>query len=242
MVDDSASFVTTTKGSGREAHRPEGSEPKNHSRPSRTRHTVRVSTAESFEVISYGPGVDGDDELRLCGDLSEGKRALELGISSGRNSIAFAIAGAKAIAVDPDADRIAELRQMAARRELTVECHTAELADLGVVTSGSIELVLADRTLGAVDDLGRLLRQVHRVLKPGHPFVIAMEHPFAPLVGELSAGSPTTRSYGTGTRTIGEWFTALGRSNFRIDALHELGGAGSPAPTTLVMRARKEGS
>jgi SAM-dependent methyltransferase len=204
---------------------------------------MRVSTGESFEVISYGSGVAAEDELRLCGDLSGGKRAIELGISSGQNSIAFALAGAKAIAVDPEPDRIADLRQVAAHRDLHVECHVAELADLGFATSGSVEVVLADRTLDAVDDLGRLLRQVHRVLKPSHPFVIVTEHPFAPLVAELSAKVSTTRSYGDRDRTIGEWFIALSRANFRVDALHELGvDTDNPAPTTLVIRARKEGS
>jgi hypothetical protein len=62
-----------------------------------------------------------------------------------------------------------------------------------------------------------------------------MTHPYADISSE--------RPYGTGARTIGEWFTALTRSNFRIDQLHELGAtAHSPAPAALVLRARKEGS
>ena len=52
--------------------------------------------------ISYGTDVPGDAELKLCGDVSGAKRAVELGVSQWYNSIEFAAAGAKAIAVDPD--------------------------------------------------------------------------------------------------------------------------------------------
>ena len=62
---------------------------------------------------------------------------------------------------------------------MSVECHHGELADLGFAPSGTIDLVLANHTLDDDDDLGRTLRQVHRVLKPGAPFVLAMAHPFA---------------------------------------------------------------
>lgn len=188
--------------------------------------------------VIYRPGLPDDGELRLCGDVGDGRRALELGVSEQRNALAFAAAGAKAIAVDPDAERIADLRERAAAAELRIECHVGELADLGFATSGSVEVVLANHTLCRVDDLGRLLRQVHRLLKPGYPFVIAMAHPFA----EVTATTPP-RAYGTGTRTVGEWFTALGRANFRVDVMHELGvSSQQPVPTTLILKARKEGS
>ena len=188
--------------------------------------------------MTYGAGVPGDDELRLCGDVSGGRRALELGVSDGFNALAFAHAGAKALAVDRDPNRIAELRDLATAEDVRVECHVGELADLGFATSGSVEVVVADHTLDEVDDLGRLLRQVHRVLKPSHPFVLAVDHPFA------SVGTgPDVRAYGTASRTMSEWFTHLSRANFRIDVIHELGvGPSSPVPTTLVVRARKEGS
>lgn len=199
-------------------------------RDERTRPT-NVST------VSYGAGVAGDDELRLCGDLSGGKRAIELGVSGGYNALAFALAGAKAIAVDPDAATIERLRALAGDHDVHIECHTGELADLGFATSGSVELVVADHTIDEIDDLSRLLRQVHRVLKPSHPFVVALRHPFADVAAADAA------PYGARARTFGEWFTAFARANFRVDTVHELGvDARHPVPTTLVLRARKEGS
>ena len=48
--------------------------------------------------------------IRRRGDLSGGKRALELGVSEHHNAVALALAGAKALAVDPDPARIAYWR------------------------------------------------------------------------------------------------------------------------------------
>jgi SAM-dependent methyltransferase len=195
-------------------------------------------SSDSIAGVVYGRDLPGDDELRLCGDISEGKRALELGVSNQYNAIAFAAAGAKSLAVDPDGARIARLRDRAAEAGVRIECHVGELADLEFATSGSVEVVLANGTLGVVDDLGRLLRQVHRVLKPSRSFVICLRHPFA----DVYQGEVAT-PYGSSSRTIEEWFTALGRANFRVDVLHELGVTPrTPVPTTLIVRARKEGS
>ncbi|WP_420452066.1 class I SAM-dependent methyltransferase [Ilumatobacter sp.] len=185
--------------------------------------------------ITYGNDIPGDAELRLCGDVGGARRAVELGVSEWFNSIEFARAGAKAIAVDPDPERIAELRRRADQAEVTVQCLGAALADLGDISSATCDVVVASQTLRKVGDLGRLLRQVHRILIPSMPFVIAIPHPFAAVDAE--------HPYGTGTRTVGDWFTALGRSNFRVDQVKELGVSPTrPVPTTLVLRARKQGS
>jgi len=192
-------------------------------------------------AIRFGRDVTDDRELRLCGDISGGKRAIELGVSRNQNSIAFALAGAKAIAVDPSPDAIAGIRSAAAKAEVSVECHASDLADLGFATSGSASLVVADHTITDVDDLGRLLRQVHRVLRASHPFVISVPHPFAGVHTSDQYGSKV-HVYGTVGRTIGDWFIHLSRANFRVDQILELGVSEiNPVPTTLILRARKEG-
>lgn len=184
--------------------------------------------------ITYGSAVPGDVELRLCGDTSDGHRAVELGVSEWFNAVEFAREGAKTIVVDPSPERIEQVRDRAEQNEVVVQCITGELADLGDITSATCDVVVATQTLADVDDLGRLLRQVHRILKPSMSFVISIPHPFA----AVSDGHP----YGTVGRTVGDWFTALGRANFRVDQLRELGADPThSAPTTLVLRARKEG-
>ena len=192
--------------------------------------------------IWYGDNVADDGELRLCGDIG-GKRVLELGVASTSNAITAATAGAKAIALDPSSDKIARLRTAAEAAEVKVECHNGELADLGMATSGSIDLVIAAHSLAGVDDLPRLLRQVHRVLKVGGPFVVAMHHPVAAM---FDGADPTARrAYGTEGITFSELYMAFERTNFHLDAIYELTARhvrDALTPSVLVLRARKQGN
>ena len=75
-----------------------------------------------------------------------------------------------------------------------MQCHSTDLADLGEIASGSCHVVVAAHTIDKVDDLSRLLRQVHRILEPSMPFVISLTHPFS----VVSDAAP----YGTTARTI----------------------------------------
>ena len=197
-----------------------------------------IVTEPTTGQVTYGEGVPRDDELGLLGDVSAGRRVIELGIAN--NAVALARQGAKAIAVDPDPGRISELRFAATEAEVSVECHQGDLGDLGFAPSGTIDLVLSVHTLDLVDDLGRILRQVHRVLKPGAPFILVLDHPFAK-VGPDAKGR--VRRYGEDRRTIAELLAALDRSNFRVEVFHELGvGGESAVPNTLALKVRKQGS
>jgi len=191
--------------------------------------------------IWYGANVADDSELRLCGDLA-GKRVLVLGSAGSSNPVTAAAAGAKTIALDPDAGAIAALRTAAERSEVRVECHQGDLADLGFVTSASVDLVIASHSLDGVDDLPRLLRQVHRVLKPGAAFVMAMPHPVALMFDGHDATA--RHRYGARGHTVSELYLAFERSNFHLDMVHELPDrrVRDPlAPSMLVLRARKQG-
>ena len=228
VIDDAATLLSPAQRSDRETHH--------------FRVPIRQTGAVTTPAISFGRDIPDESELRLCGDIGDGKRALELGVGRSQNSIAFALAGAKAIAVDPEPAEIEALRSAATAAEVTVECHVTDLADLGFATSGSIELAVADHTIGDdVDDFGRLLRQVHRVLRSSRPFVISVPHPFAGVHSTDEYGSKVL-PYGTVGRTIGDWHIQLARANFRVDRILELGVSEiSPVPTTLVIRAQKEG-
>jgi ubiquinone/menaquinone biosynthesis C-methylase UbiE len=200
-------------------------------------HTHGVATH-----VSYGPNVPHDGELRLCGDVG-GTRALELGIATEVNALALARAGAKAMAVDPSAERIASGRTMAEREGVRIEFHQGDLGDLGFATSGSVDLVVAAGSLDGVDDLPRVLRQVHRILKPEHALVMSFRHPIAAMLD--GAEVVLRRPYGQApSRSVSALFTALHRTNFRVDVMHELfavGQTNSMVPTTLIIRARKLG-
>jgi prepilin-type processing-associated H-X9-DG protein len=194
-----------------------------------------------MSTIWYGANVADDRELRLCGDLN-GKRAIELGVGATSNAVVMAASGARAIAVDPSADIIGAVRAAAERAEVTVQCHVSELADLGFATSASIDLVVAAHSLADVDDLPRLLRQVHRVLKPGCAFVVAIPHPVAAM---FEPNDPIPRRhYGAANISFADLYMAFERTDFHIDAMHELNDRRLREPLTpavLVVRARKEG-
>lgn len=189
--------------------------------------------------VSFGPNVASDADLRLCGDI-QGKRVVEVGIGTPSSAVALAEAGAKVIVVDPSADAISAVRRQAEAAEVRVECHESDLADLGFITSASVDLALIVHRLGDVDDVARLLRQLHRILKPEMPLVLAMEHP----AHDLRPGDATTpaRPYGSDGRALGQIFMALQRSNFQVDQLHELDDRRDAlTPAVVVLRARKLG-
>ena len=195
-------------------------------------------------VVRYGASVADESELRLCGDVA-GKRIIELGISAPSNAVALAAAGALALAVDPSSDRIALLRKQAEQAEVSVKCHQSEVADLGFATSGSIDLVVASHSLQDVDDLARLLRQIHRVLRPDAAFVMAGPHPITAMLASIDGQQIVRHAYGAGSaRSISDVFMAMQRTNFQIDVIHELVPVNTRsvlAPTVLVIRARKLG-
>jgi SAM-dependent methyltransferase len=188
-------------------------------------------------AISYGPGVPDERDLHLCGDLA-GKRVIELG--GAVNAIAFAERGARVLAAASRFE-VEEGRERAVQAEVHVEFHAGDLADLGFATSGSTDLVFSG-ALATVDDLPRVLRQAHRVLRPEGSLVFAVPHPISAMLegGEIVL----RRAYGAGSRTIADYFMAVMRAGFRVDVVAEPLPVDQPSslvPAALVMRAKKLG-
>jgi SAM-dependent methyltransferase len=191
-------------------------------------------------AASYGPDLPDERTLRLCGDVS-GRRVIELGLGPAPASIAFAAAGAKAIAVDPAEEHVIAARRAADASGTRVEFHRSDLADLGFATSGSVDLVFSALGLGAVEDVGRVFRQVHRVLRPSAPFVFSLPHPLA---GMLEGGGVVLRRpyWADPSRTISGLYSALVRAGLQVDVIAEPPAADGYVPLALVIRARKVGS
>ena len=194
-------------------------------------------STEARSAISYGADLPTEADLRLCGDVSS-KRVLVLG-NAAETPVAFSRLGARTIAVDPveadvDAGRIA-----AAAAEVHVEFHVGDLADLGFIMSASVDVVFS-AAASETDDLARLVRQAHRVLREHGALVLALPHPARALtnVTSLSKGY-----WANGHRTISDYFTTLTRSTFAVDVLLEPEpSTGALVPPVLVMRARKVGA
>ena len=225
----------------------------------------RFSVAAPFglslptDVVSYGIGVPREDALKLLGNV-DGKRVLDLGCGAGHNAIALARQGAKVIGVDESADQVAEAREAAEREGVKLELHHAPLAELAFVRADTIDAVLSAFGLATVVDVDRVFRQVDRVLRPEHHFVLSLPHPAFALVDPDDPQRRVQRSYWDEAligadvpRTIGALFTSLGRANFRVDAVLEPSPAGNGPhgpgwtdamallPATLIIRARKQG-
>jgi SAM-dependent methyltransferase len=203
----------------------------------------------STDSVLYGTALASEREFRLLGDV-RGKRVLDLGCGTGQAAIALARQGATVIAVDASADQIEVARERAARAEVRIEWHRSDLADLAFLRADSIDVAFSAYAVAEIDDLSRLFRQVHRVLRHHAPFVFSHEHPLA-LATRADAPAPGTVP-GVATtpgpavvvrrsvfdpspigverfgehitlypRTIADELTTLHRAGFRIDVLLE---------------------
>src|SRR6266480_1444811 len=137
------------------------------------------------DVVHYGGDIGTEADFRLCGDV-KGKRVLELGCGGAQCSIAFAKQGAHAIGVDFSAEQLAFAKRLCDREGVKVELHHGDLADLAFVRADGIDAVFSAYAFGFVEDLNRVFRQVHRVLKTEAPLVFSVPHPAYDMIDDDS--------------------------------------------------------
>ena len=235
-----------------------------------TRFSLAGATGATLDAdaFRYGPGLPPESELRMLGHVS-GRRLLDLGCGAGAGAVALAKAGARVIAVDDRAENLAETRERAEREGVRIETHHGPVAELAFVRADTIDAAVSAYGLATVDDVDRVFRQVHRVLRTDRPFVFSLPHP-AFVMLDPTAGEPVLRRPWweatppvwsvAGDRaepdqpiTLTGLFASLGRAGFAVDTLLEpqpdrtlAGDAWSDAmlwvPPTLILRARKLGT
>jgi SAM-dependent methyltransferase len=223
----------------------------------------------STNTAHYGPEIPTEAILHLLGDL-RGKRVLELGCGGAQCSIAFVKQGATAIGVDFSAQQLAFARRLCEREDVRVELRQGDLADLAFLRHDSIDMVFSSYAFGYVDDLNRVFRQVHRVLKVGAPLVFSLPHPASEMFDPDGADPlavrrsyydkrPIDHEMGGITftdyhHTFADIYMGLARSSYRVDLILEPEPVPSGrrtrqwedaflyVPRTLIVRARKEGN
>lgn len=225
--------------------------------------TYQAETRLPTDVAHYGPDIPTEADLRLLGEV-KGKRVVELGCGGGQASIALARQGAIPTGVDFSEAQIDFARRLAETEGVKVEFRVGDLADLAFLRSDSVDVVFSADAFGYVEDLGRVFRQVHRVLKVGAPLAFSVPHPaWAMATGDDGRSyfdrSPVEVHHGgvglvVYPRTFSDLYTALVRASYRVDSFLEPEPvphsprsaqwvpAMATVPRTLVVRARKEGS
>ena len=208
------------------------------------------------DAVAYGPGIPDERSLRLLGDVAA-KRVLLLGSRSPHPFVPLCQEGALVVAVEPVTEHAEHARVARDAADVRLELREGDLADLAFLKADSIDVVLSVGALAEVDDLGRVFRQVHRVMNARSAFVVALPHPAQALVGPASGTIVRSAFDRTPIETtvdgvpsvdrnhsIAELFTTLSRSKLRVDTLLEPQPRDPQAvlPPTLILRARKEGS
>ncbi len=208
-------------------------------------------------------GLAPENPRRIFGAPS-GRRILELGSDYPANAIQFAQRDAKIIVVDPRTEAIQHARQLCDESKQKVEYHVGDLADLAFLRVDYIDAVLAAGSLQSVEDLARVFRQAHRVMKPEAPIVIALHHPMDLITSDADNGALSVthsawdrapyRDHADREMTphgVSDVVNHLIRSNFHIDSILEP--VIDPAdemsqqrryqyvPRALIIRAKKQG-
>ncbi len=216
----------------------------------------------------YGPDIPTESTFRLLGDL-KGKRVLELGCGGAQCSVAFAKAGATAIGVDTSPAQLAFAKKLCYASEVKVELRHADMAELAFLRADSVDVAFSAYAFQYVEDLSRVFRQVHRVLKIGSPLVFSLPHPSWWMIAEDQPDPAIGHSYferqpgsvvweGVNftvyRHSFSDLYGALTRASYRVDVILEPAPVSSSprswmwndamelVPRTLIVRARKEGN
>ncbi len=114
--------------------------------------------------------------LEMLGDVRNA-RILDLGCGEGGYSRELAARGAKVVGVDGSAELIATATQRSAEVGYRIEFVCANVSDLQPLASNNFDIVLASMVLMDVEDYGRAIDEVWRVLAPDGQLLMSITHP-----------------------------------------------------------------
>jgi len=134
----------------------------------------RFTTADdSFAEHIERPAID-----HLIGNVA-GARLLDLGCGSGTYSLLFAERGAQVTGLDLSHTMISLAEQRARERSLQADLRLADIREPLPFADAEFDCVFTGTALHYVDDIGRLMREAARVMKPRGRLVASVLHPMS---------------------------------------------------------------
>lgn len=130
-------------------------------------------------------------DTHWLGSSIAGKRLLCLAAGGGRQGALYAAAGACVTVVDLSGEMLALDREVAAERGLEINTVQASMDDLSALATASFEFVIQPVSTCYVSDIGRVYREVARVMQVGGVYISQHKQP-----GSLQAAErPSGRGY-----------------------------------------------
>jgi SAM-dependent methyltransferase len=186
-------------------------------------------------------GPEGLDEAsaRLLGSVA-GKRVLEVGCGAAQCARWLRTEGASAVGIDLALRQLQHARRISESTGVGVPVVCADAGRLPFASGVFDAVCSAYGALPFVADAGAVLREAHRVLRPGGPFVFSVTHPirWAFLDDPSDRGLVVTQSYFDRTpyverdaasrvtyaehhRTLGDWVRLIAGAGFVLRDLVE---------------------
>lgn len=170
----------------------------------------------------YNAHYDRPAVLELVGDVS-GQRVLDAGCGPGRYSAALRERGAEVVGVDGSAELLARAR---ARVGDDVELFLHDLNEpLSMFSDASFDGVVSALVYHHLDERGRFLRELRRVLHPGGWLVVSTSHPVADWISDGGSYFSVERTSVFFDRHDGRWEVPYWRMPLTV-VLEEVLGAG----------------
>ncbi len=137
----------------------------------RERHTTPARDEDFADALA---AINADGWL---GESIAGKRVLCLAAGGGRQSALYAAAGAIVTVVDLSPAMLALDRAVAAERRLSIRILEASMDDLSVLASAEFDIVVQPVSTCYVPDVGRVYREVARVVVPDGVYIAQHKQP-----------------------------------------------------------------
>jgi len=160
------------------------------------------------------------DPEGLLGTIA-GRAVLCLAGGGGRQSVAFAILGARVTVADLSEAQLARDRAAAAHYGVHVEAIQADMRDLAALPERSFDIVHQPYAINFVPEVSAVFREVARVLKPGARYYFHCANPFFSGIGTRDwngEGYTLREPYVAGAETTyadEPWVHADGRADAR---------------------------